>query len=175
MDALQYRTLPTIVQALSRLEGDERLRVDTSLLAEMQNYTAYSKTLRDISAARYKTREDLHTLATPYEEVQFMRGRVLRVKTGHLPVLRVLKRVWAACTTALHEVPELTKLSPAARRDALFVTVLEPLRERLDDCELVIETATEVEKLLANAHFTLKELRNINEAFLEELRRDRNR
>jgi hypothetical protein len=175
MDALRYRETPVIMQALDRLETDERLKVDTSLLAELQSYTEYSKSLRDISAARYKTREDLHRLAEPYEEVQFSRGRVLRIKTGHLPVQRVLKRVWAACTTALYEIPEVAKLSPAPRRDAMMVAVLEPLRERLDDCDLVIETATEVEKLLANAHFTLKELRNINEAFLEELRRDRNR
>lgn len=175
MDAQQYREDTTIKYALARIEEDERLRVDLSLLDELKSYMEYSKSLRDISAARYKTREDLHRLATPYEEVQFMRGRVLRIKTGHLPVQRVLKRIWSTCTTALYEVPEVAKVSPAPRRDALFTTILMPLRERMDDCELVIETATEVEKLLANAHFTLKELRNINEAFLEELRRDRNR
>ena len=175
MEALQYRELPIVMQALKRIEEDERLSVDISLLRELQDYTDYSKSLRDISAARYKTREDLHKLATPMEEVQFMRGRVLRIKTGHLPVQRILKRVWYACTTALYEVPEVAKLSPVARKDALFMTVLEPLRERMDNCDLVIETATEVEKLLANAHYTLKELRGINEAFLDELRRDRNR
>lgn len=173
-DVLQYRKLPSIETALRRVHDDERLSVDLSLLDEMRNYTDYSKSLRDISAARYKTREDLHKLAVPLEEVQFMRGRVLRIKTGHLPVQRVLKRVWAACTTSLFQVPELAKLSPVARKEAFFVTVLEPLRERMDDCDVVIETATEVEKLLANAHFTLKELRGINEAFLEEFKRDRN-
>lgn len=175
MELSEYRELPTISQALKRLEEDERLRVDISLLKELDSYTAYSKTLRDISAARYKTREDMHTLATPYEEVQYMRGRVLCIKIGHLPVQRILKRVWAVCTTTLYDVPECSKLSPAARKEAFFLAVLEPLRARMDDCEVVIEAATEVEKLLANAHFTLKELRSINESFLEEKRREWNR
>ena len=175
MDALQYRELSTVKHALARLEEDERLTVDMSLMAELQNYMEYGKSLRDISAGRYKTRDDLHKLATPMEEVQFMRGRVLRIKTGFLPVQRILKRVWSCCLAELYDVPEIAKLSPVARKDAVFLTILLPLRERMDNCDLVIETSTEVEKLLANAHFTLKELRNINEAFLEELRRDRNR
>lgn len=175
MDMLQYRELSTVKHALNRIEEDERLTVDMSLMTELQNYMEYSKSLRDISAARYKTREDLHKLATPLEEVQFMRGRVLRIKTGFLPVQRVLKRIWSCCLAALYDVPEIAKLSPVARKDAVFTMVLMPLRERIDNCDLVIETSTEVEKLLANAHFTLKELRGINEAFLEEHRRDRNR
>lgn len=173
MELLDLREHKTIVSAFRRLEDDERLGIDTTLLDELQNYTAYARTMRDISAGRYKTREDLHGLARPYEEVQFFRGRVLRIRTGHLPVLRILKRIWAVCTTALYESAEISKLSPVARKDAAIVTVLEPLRERIDDCEVVIETAGEVEKLLANAYFTLKELRGINEAFLDEHRRER--
>jgi hypothetical protein len=147
--------------------------VDLSLLKELENLTAYSKSMRDISAATYKTREDLHTLAKPYEEVQYYRGRALRIKTGHLPIQRVLKRIWSASVSALYHHAEIAKLSPVARKDAALVTILMPLRERMDECELVIETSTEVEKLLANAYFTLKELRAINEAFLYEHKRER--
>lgn len=173
MELNRYREEPEIATVLKRLHEDERLTVDLSLLSELQNYTTYGKTMKDISAGRYKTREDMHGLAKPYEEVQFFRGRVLRIKTGFLPVQRILKRLWAVCTTALYRHDGIAKLSPVARKDAAIVAVLEPLRERMDDCDLVIETATEVEKLLSNAHFTLKELRGINEAFLEEHRRER--
>jgi hypothetical protein len=74
----------------------------------------------------------------------------------------------------LDQFPELAKLSPVARKDAALGTIMEPLRIRMDDCDTVIETAGEVEKLLSNAYYTLKELRCINEAFLYESRRDRN-
>lgn len=174
MDCLRYRENPTVMRVLKRLEEDERLAVDVSLLDELNNYTVYGRKAKDISAAQYKTRENLHTLAAPYEQVQMYRGRVLRIKTGHLPVQRILKRLWSVATTALYENAELAKLTPVARKDAAMTAILEPLRERLDDCDLVIETATEVEKLLGNAYFTLKELRGINEAFLDEHRRDRN-
>jgi len=174
MDWYRYRDDATIAKALQHLHEEERLKIDMTLLDELYNYTAYGKTMRDISAASYRTSADMHALTKPYEEVQFFRGRVLRIKTGHLPVQRILKRLWAVCTTALYGHDELVKLSPVARKEAAILAILEPLRERMDECELVIETATEVEKLLANAYYTLKELRGINEVFIEEQRRDRN-
>jgi len=174
MEWEDYRDDPHISEALGRLQTDERLNVDMSLLGELQNYTAYGRTMRDISGGRFKTREDLHGLAKLYEEVQFFRGRVLRIKTGYLPVQRVLKRLWSVCVTQLYRNDELVRLSPVARKDAAMAAILEPLREHMDNCDIIIETATEVEKLLSNAHFTLRELRGINEAFLEEYRRDRN-
>lgn len=173
MDYLVLREDPAVARVFETLEKDERLQLDMSILQELQNMTAWGKTKKDISAARYKTREDLHTLAQPYEEVQYYRGRALRIKTGHLPIQRVLKRLWSTCVTALYQRDGIAKLSPVARKEAALAMILQPLRERLDDCDLVIETATEVEKLLANAYFTLKELRAINEAFLYEHRRER--
>lgn len=174
VDVQTHRQQADIVVAFETLEQDPRLQVDMSLLRELENMTAYSKSTRDISAARYKTREDLHTLAKPYEEIQHYRGRALRIKTGLLPMHRILKRMWSACVTSLYRSEELVKLSPAARKEAALAAILEPLRERMDDCELVIETATEVEKLLSSAYYTVKELRAINEAFLYEQKRERN-
>lgn len=173
MDLYRYRDDKALLKTFAAVEKDARLTVDLSLMQELDNLSAYSKSMRDISAARYKTREDLHGLAKPYEEVQYYRGRVLRIKTGHLPVLRILKRMWSACVSALYQYDEIVKLSPVARREAALGTILEPLRSRIDDCELIIDTATEVEKLLGNAYFTLRELRGINEAFLYEHKRER--
>lgn len=174
VEVSEHRKRPDIIAAFEALETDPRLQVDMSLMQELENMTAYSKSKRDISAARYKTREDLHTLAQPYEEIQHYRGRALRIKTGLLPLHRILKRMWSACVTSLYRSEELIKLSPAARKETALAAILEPLRERMDDCEMVIETATEVEKLLSNAYYTIKELRGINEAFIYEQKRERN-
>lgn len=172
MNLLKFREDPAIARTFETLGQDPRLQIDKSVLQELQNMTVWGKAKKDISAARYKTREDLHTLAEQYETVQHYRGRALRIKTGHLPIQRVLKRLWQTCVSALYHQDGIAKLSPVARKEAALAMILQPLRERLDDCELVIETATEVEKLLSNAYYTLRELRSINEAFLYESKRE---
>jgi hypothetical protein len=174
MDYREYRENESVAAVLNRLEQDDRLRVDMSVLDELNNYTVYGKRQRDIASARYKTREDLHVLASQYETTQMYRSRVCRIRTGHLSIQRVLKRMWSMGLASVYGIEAVRKLSPAPNRDAVMNTILEPLRERLDDCELIVETAAEVEKLLSNAYFTLKELRGINEAFLDERRKDRN-
>jgi len=175
MNSSDFYKDPTVRRILQQLEVDGRLKIDMSIMDELQGYTVYAKKFEDISHATYRTLEDLHRLAATFEYVQFTRGRVIGIKVGHMPVLKILRRLWSAATTALYEnFPELAKVSPVARKDHLLATVLARLREQLDNAEVLIEAATDVERLLGNAHFMMIELKQINEAFLEADKRERN-
>lgn len=167
---------PTIRRIMHELETDARLRIDMSLIDELERYTRYAKQFDDISHASYKTLADLHGLAAEFERVQFARGRAISIKIGHLPIAKILRRFWSAGTTALYNgFPEIAKVSPVARKDQLIATILAPLRERLDNVEVVLEAATEVERLLGNGHFSLMELKQINVAHIDAVKQERNR
>lgn len=168
----RLRDNPTIAPVFKRLE-DARLRVDTSLLDELASYLDEAQGCQNSSAGSYRTVEDIHSLAGRFEQIQHIRNRVGAIRVAHLPVRRALKRMVTAATTCLNQMGEIEKLKPVAHKAETIAWILEPLVKRVDQCDTVVETAEHVEKLLSSAYYTLRELKEINQACLDAAKKER--
>jgi len=169
---------PELIKMVRTVTENAKYQVDMSLVDEMQGYVSVAKKAREKAHAmrlpdRYQTEADLHELAKFFKEVQANRDRVIEIKIGFLPLRRSLKRIMEEAVALLYQYPVVAKVSPAPARDAIRDKILGPLRDVSSKVEMMIEIASEVDRHLGNAHFSLKELKAIGIIYIEGARAQR--
>ena len=170
-DALELRTHVEIAAIFKALE-QPKLKVDMSLMDEMVSAVSVAKDMRAHAdsmrlPSKYKTEEDLHKLAAFFAEAQSKRDRVVEVKLDHMPLKRSLGRFWDRAVATLYQYESFYKITPAPRRDSYLDMILEPLKDRISEVDMILEAASEADRHLGNVHFTLKELKAIGVTFIE--------
>lgn len=161
------------IQAIfSAIEDRPKFKVDMSLMDEMVQAVSIAKHLRQSAEnirlpSRYKTSDDLHKLVQFIREVQANRDRVIEVKLDHMPLRKTLDSFWERCLGILYKYESISKMSPAPKRDAVINFILQPLKDRIRDVDLIIGAATEADTHLNNAHFSIKALKDIGEIYIE--------
>ena len=178
IDPLTLRDHVQIKAIFTALEEKAKFKVDMSLMDEMVNAVCIAKELRAKAhemrlPSRYKTEDDLHELAAFFREAQSKRDRVIEIKLDHMPLRKTLSRFLDAAMAILYQHDFITKMSPAPKRDVTMKHILKPLYDRIVDVDLIIESASEADRHIGNAHFTIKELKAIGMIFIEGTRNQR--
>jgi hypothetical protein len=171
-DPLELRNHKEIHSIFNALEERAKFKIDMSLMDEMVQAVSVAKEMRAAAdqmrlPSRYKTSDDLHELAKFFREAQAKRDRVIEVKLDHMPLRRSLETFWDRSLGVIYRYDSVAKMSPAPRREATINYVLQPLKERIRDVDLIIEAASEADRHLGNVHFTLKELKAIGTIYIE--------
>jgi hypothetical protein len=159
--------MPEIDKVLRLLTEDPRYAVDMSVVDELQDAVMDGRRWREVTAAQYKSRQDLQVIAKRLDQAQFLRSRVREIKFAHMWALSAVERLWDACCAVLYRKDEYRKITPAAVREATVNAVLPTIRERLDDVKMICKMADEADALLNGAYFTMRELVRINTAHLD--------
>ena len=155
-----------ILAIFTALEERPTLKVDMSLMDEIVEAVSVAKEFRAKADAirlpkRYKTEDDLHELAAFLAETQAKRDRCVEVKVEHMPLQNTLSKFWRNALGILFQYDLIANLSPAPKRDAMLDYVLAPLKDRIEQVEMIIKAASEADRNLGNAYFTIKELKAI--------------
>ena len=169
---------PELQRAFKTIEESKKFKVDMSLMDELRSYVSVAKVACENADRmrlpnRYKTEEDLHKLCAFIAEVQAKRDRVIEIKVEFIPLQRALRRIWEEAIGLFYSYEHLAKLSPAPRRDAAINKILGPIREAMSKVDMIIDTATDIDRHLGNAYFTLKELKAIGTVYIEASQRQR--
>lgn len=161
-----------IATVFKTLKDSAKFQADTTLMDEVVSAVSIAKGFRETAdnmrlPKRYKTEEDLHDLAIFFVEAQAKRDRVIEIKLDFLPLRASLARLWDRCHSVVYQYEVIYKITPAPRREAMIKYVLEPLRERMAEVDMIIEAATEAASHLKDAYFTLRELKGIGTTYIE--------
>jgi hypothetical protein len=170
--AADLRDNPRLKAAFALLATNDKFMVDPSVIQEVVFLSSVARSRKEQAdrmrlPKRYKTTDDLHELTSFIVEVQGNRDRVMEIKIGHLGQRRALQLLWEKCVGFLYRFEEIRKCSPAEARAAMINYVLHPLRERITQVNDIIEAASEADRNLGNAYFSLRELKSIGMAFIE--------
>lgn len=177
-EPISLRQHPDLVRGFKRLEESKKFLVDMSLMDEITGYVSVAKERGEKATkmrlpSRYKTEDDLHDLAAFIKETQANRDRVIEIKLGFLPLQRMLNQLWEEFLGLIYSYPCISKCTPAPARDAAINRVLAPLRDRMSMVDMIIAAASECDRNLGNAYFTIKELKAIGMIYIEAKRAQR--
>ncbi len=177
-DPISLREHPDLVRGFKKLDESPKFKIDMSLMDEITSYVSVAKESGEKATkmrlpSRYKTEDDLHKLTEFIKETQANRDRVIEIKLGFLPLQRTLNRLWEDFLGLVYSYPCIAKRSPAPARDAAINHVLAPLRERMSKVDMIIAAASECDRNLGNAYFTIKELKTIGIVYIEAKRAQR--
>jgi len=170
-DVQQLRQTPQIRKIMGALD-EPRYTVDLSLIDELREYMETLQRHQDQSGASFRTQDDLQRLAAQLAEVQRLRSRVMVIKFEHGWARKSLRRLYEVAGAILRTGP-VGGLANQSARDGAVTWVLHELRSRLDQFDLIVETADEAERHLGNSYFTVRELIAVNTNYLEHCRHDR--
>ena len=159
--------MPEIVRVLREIDENPRYKVDLSILDELQNCVADGRAYKSMTAAAFKSQDDLQVVARRLDEAQWLRSRVREIKCKHMWALSALQRLWDVCCTVLYRDDEYRKVTPAPARDAKVNAALPRLRERFDNVKMICKMADEADVTLSGAYYTMRELVRINTAYLD--------
>lgn len=169
---------PQLLAGFKKIAESPKFKVDLSLMDEIRRYVSIAKEASEQADKirlpdRYETSADIHRLAAFIRRVQANRDRVIEIKIEFMPLRRSLNRLYEKFVGLLYQYDCIRKLAPAPARDATINWVLDPLRERMSLVEMIMDAASECDRNLGNAYFTLKELKAIGEIYIEEKNKTR--
>lgn len=163
---------PFVLKLVETLKS-KKLRVDPALLREVKGYLIFRKEVKDRIERpvpdRIATRKELLLLEGFYEECQSYRDRVAEIRMSVTPIYRKLKKMRLYAEAWCYEQPVITEvLKTVDQRKAVIALILKPLTDRMTLVESVRNVCELCESNLSNAHFTLKEIKEVTTTFLQK-------